>query len=194
MQEILQRLNLDHAIPNFEREKISTDVVCRLPAYQLESLGISNRADMMKLRTECIKYGAIMSPQVFTNCGAPKFQIPKSFLQNALENDMHISDISKLLSVSERTVYRRMSEFGLSKMTFSEIDDNNLDLKLGEIVKEFPSCGEIMLRQMLILKLIFAIFYLFQTRKHNVKKLYGSSLKDQENLDLPWNRTDCRRN
>lgn len=47
---------------------------------------------------------------------------------------MQISDISKLLSVSERTVYRRMSEFGLSKMTFSEIDDDNLDLKLGEIV------------------------------------------------------------
>lgn len=104
LQEILQRLNLDHAIPNFEREKIGTGVVCRLSAYQLESLGISNRADMMKLRTECIKYGAIMPPKVFTNCGAPKFQIPKSFLQNALENDMHISDISKLLSVSERTV------------------------------------------------------------------------------------------
>uniref|UniRef100_K1RAV6 Uncharacterized protein n=1 Tax=Magallana gigas TaxID=29159 RepID=K1RAV6_MAGGI len=45
-----------------------------------------------------------------------------------------------------------MSEFGLSKMTFSEIDDDNSDLKLGEIVKEFPLCGEAMLRQMLILK------------------------------------------
>lgn len=152
LQQILQRLNLDHAIPNFEREKISTDVVCRLSAYQLESLGISNRTEMMKLRTECIKYGAILPPKVFTICGAPKFEIPKSFLQNALENDMQISDISKLLSVSERTVYRRMSEFGLSKMTFSEIDDDNLDLKLGEIVKEFPLCGETMLRQMLILK------------------------------------------
>lgn len=42
-----------------------------------------------------------------------------------LHTDMHISDISKLLSVSEKTVYRRMSEFSLSKMTFSEIDDNN---------------------------------------------------------------------
>lgn len=64
LQQILQRLNLDHAIPNFEREKISTDVVCRLSAYQLESLGISNRTEMMKLRTECIKYGAIL-PQKY---------------------------------------------------------------------------------------------------------------------------------
>ena len=107
LQQILQNLNLHHAFPNFEREKISTDIVCRLSAFQLESLGISNRADMMRLRTECIKYGTVMPQKVFTNCGAPKFEIPKLFLQNALENDLNISDISKLLSVSERTVYRR---------------------------------------------------------------------------------------
>lgn len=45
----------------------------------------------------------------------------------------------------ERIVYRRMLEFGLSKMIFLEIDDDNLDFKLGEIVKEFFLCGEIML-------------------------------------------------
>lgn len=45
-----------------------------------------------------------------------------------------------------------MAQYGLSKMNFSEISDNDLDLKLGEILKDFPLCGENLLRQMITLK------------------------------------------
>ncbi|VDI81380.1 Hypothetical predicted protein [Mytilus galloprovincialis] len=118
----------------------------------MEILGVSSRADMMKLRTECVKYGTSAPNKINSECGPPKFDIPKSVLKSVLENGFKISDISKLLSVSESTIYRRMSQFGLSKMNFTQIDDSDLDLTLGQIIKEFPLCGETLLQQMLLLK------------------------------------------
>ena len=47
-----------------------------------------------------------------------------------------------LLSVSERTVYRRMSIYGLRKHEFSLISVEELDNKVEKITNEFPSCGE----------------------------------------------------
>ncbi|VDI43792.1 Hypothetical predicted protein [Mytilus galloprovincialis] len=37
-------------------------------------------------------------------------------------------------------------------MNFTQIDDSDLDLTLGQIIKEFPLCGETLLQQMLLLK------------------------------------------
>lgn len=152
MLNVLQKLNLQQAFPNFEREKITPDIVCRLSTHEMEILGVSSRADMMKLRTECVKYGTSAPNKINSECGPPKFDIPKSVLKSVLENGFKISDISKLLSVSESTIYRRMSQFGLSKMNFTQIDDSDLDLTLGQIIKEFPLCGETLLQQMLLLK------------------------------------------
>ena len=53
--------------------------------------------------------------------------------------------IAKLLVVSERTVYRRMAQFSLSKNNFSSICDEDLDFTLSEIAKDYPRCGENML-------------------------------------------------
>ena len=152
MQAILSNLGMQHSIQKFEMENISPDIVCRLSAHHLERLGIPNRSDMMRLRTECVRYGPAKPQRVNNECGSPKFNIPKCFIENALENNFKISEISKLLSVSERTVYRRMSEYGLTKTNFIDIDDSELDLKVGETMKEFPLCGENMVRQMLIQK------------------------------------------
>ena len=33
------------------------DIVCKLSSHEMEALGVSSRADMMRLRTECDKYG-----------------------------------------------------------------------------------------------------------------------------------------
>jgi predicted DNA-binding protein YlxM (UPF0122 family) len=53
--------------------------------------------------------------------------IPKSVLEFWLDEDFHINDISRLLGVSESTVYRRMREYGLSKLEFTDISDQDLD-------------------------------------------------------------------
>ena len=76
--------------------------------------------------------------------GSLKFDIPQITLQNLLEQGF-ISEIAKLLVVSERTVDRRMAQFSLSKNNFSSIFDEDLDFTLSEIAKDYPRCGENML-------------------------------------------------
>jgi len=147
MLNVLQKLGYVH----FEREKITPDIVSLLSRHELEAIGISNPADMMKLRIECVKYGT-SAPQKIHGGGPPKFNIDRSLLEYLLNNDFQILDIAKLLRVSERTVYRRMAQFGLSKQTFSQINDEEVDNLLGEIIRDFPLCGENMLRQMLIVQ------------------------------------------
>ncbi|CAC5367459.1 unnamed protein product [Mytilus coruscus] len=45
-----------------------------------------------------------------------------------------------------------MAQFDPSKRTFSELNDDDLDVVLGETIQEFPMCGENMLKHMLTAK------------------------------------------
>ena len=149
MEGILNKLNLGSCIPNFAEEKITPDIVGKLSAYDLELLGLSSRTNMMRLRVECVKFGGEQLPKINSSCGAPKFHIPRSVLENLLDEGFSVNEISTLLSVSESTVYRRMRMFGLSKLTFSDISDNDLDRVVNNICHDFPQCGENMLKQIL---------------------------------------------
>lgn len=149
MLTVLKKLGLQYAYANFERENISPDIVCLLSKHNLECLGISISTDMVRLRSECIKYGNSKPLKIGGNCGAPKFDIDKLTLDSLLDCGFLISDIGKLLQVSERTIYRRMAQFGLSKTKFSDIDDKALDTIISEIIQDYPMCGEQMLRELL---------------------------------------------
>ena len=82
-------------------------------------------------------------------CGAPEYLISKSVLEGYLEDGFNsIKDIA-LLSVSESTVYHRMGCYGLSQLQFTEITENELDEVVAEITREYPSCGEGLLKQIL---------------------------------------------
>ena len=134
-----------------KEKQITPDIVNLFARHELEAIGISNPADVMKLRNECVKYGT-SAPQKLHGSGPPKFNIDRSLLEYLLDNDFQILDIAKLLRVSDRTVYRRMAEFDLSKHTFSQINDEEVDNLLGEIFRDFPLGSENMLRQMLIVQ------------------------------------------
>ena len=54
-----------------------------------------------------------------------------------------------MASVSERTIYRRMTEFDLKIRDFSEVSDNQRDLEVLAPTNDYPFCGEIMLRELL---------------------------------------------
>ena len=71
--------------------------------------------------------------RVWSQCGPPEYDIPKTVLEMFLENGCTITYIANLLSESESTIYRRMAQFGLSKMNFSDISDDDLDLKWGKL-------------------------------------------------------------
>lgn len=154
MAKILRKLHLETVQSKFEKEKITPDIVGKLCMAEFQMLGISNSSDMMMLRTECVKYGCgkLAKVHVSLQSGAPEFNIPKITLVNLLESGFLISEVAKLLSVSERTIYRRMNKYGLSKMTFSSITDQELDIIVLQTKHDFPLCGEKMIKQILAQK------------------------------------------
>ena len=124
-RSVLQKLDLESVRERFESEKITPDIVNKLPLNKFKELGVQNRFDIMALRVECTKYGSEQPCRNNTQgeCGPPKFDIQKAVLECYLEENLTIEEISKMLSVSESIIYRRMRYYGLSKLEFSEISD-----------------------------------------------------------------------
>ena len=74
--------------------------------------------------------------------GRPRFNIPRNQLACLLEKRFTIPQIGEILGVSVRTVRRRMTEYNLSVSAFySELTDDQLDVIVGEIQAQFPTCG-----------------------------------------------------
>lgn len=148
MADILNRFGLGSNISSFEKEKITPDIVYKLSVHEFKHLGINYSSDMMRLRTECMKYG-----QGYCNSSQdlndPKYDISKEILVNFIDSGFKVAEISKLLSVSERTIYRRMSTFNISCYDFTDIDDLNLETEVRHVTAEFPRVGETMIRQIL---------------------------------------------
>ena len=105
---------------------------------------------MMALRTECVKYGGKHPEKITHSVSAPSYDIPKNVVEDLLADGFSIKEVAMLLSVSESTIYRRMSIYGLRKQEFSLISDEELDTKVEKITKEFSSCGENMIRHILL--------------------------------------------
>ena len=82
-------------------------------------------------------------------CHANKFVIPKIFLENLIQEGFTVREISAIAGVSERTIYRRMTEYDLKIRDFSRVSDNQLDLEVLALTNDYPFCGEIMLRELL---------------------------------------------
>lgn len=145
MDSILSKLGLGICSAAFHTENISPDIVCKLSMYELRYLGVNDSADMMKLRVECIKYG----PAINNNRNEPAYDISKNVLETLIESGFKICEISKLLSVSERTVHRRMSKYQLSVYHFTSIDDDALQREVVQVTNEFPRVGETLIRHIL---------------------------------------------
>lgn len=149
MEEVLRRNGLENCTNNFIQQKISPDIICCLSEHDLQHLGVSNKTDMVKLRNDCIKYGSTQPLKMKKYAGPPEFEINQHTLAKLLGEGFQISDIAKLLSVSERTIYRRMQQFGISKFDFSDMSSDDLDNHVSDLIKQFPFCGESLLGQML---------------------------------------------
>ena len=149
MDRVLKKLRLGHLTEVFQREKITPDIMSMLSTHEMNQLGITSRVDMMNLRLECTTYGLQKPEKKHVVCGAPQFDIPKSVLEGHLEEGFTIEQISSMLSVSERTIYHRMEKYGLRSHNFSNISDDDLDRHVRQVSKDFPFCGEQMLRFLL---------------------------------------------
>ena len=154
MSNVLKELNIanKNVLENFKREKITPDIIGKLSVYELESLGLTCRRQMMLLRTHCVKYGCQPPTKFYQGAGAPKYDLPKNVIEDLIEDGFLIKDIALLLSVSESTVYRRMAFYGIRKQGFTIISDQELDKEVERLTQEFPYCGESMLGKMLARK------------------------------------------
>jgi len=144
---VLRNTGLEEFAANFQNQNVSPDIVYLLSKHEFNMLGIYRNEDMVRLRNECMKYGSCQSPTSTNRCGPPQFEIPKYILQYLIHVGLHISDIAKLLSVSERTIYRRLQRYGLSVENFSDLTEEELHFHIGNAIKEFQ--GENMLGQIL---------------------------------------------
>lgn len=151
MEEILKNLGMGNLYTVFENEKITPDIVCKLTMQEMKYLGINDSQDMMRLRLVCINNGDVHKCKTIQTDSLyhPKYNISKETLENLIEAGFKISDMSKLLCVSERTIYRRMNTFNLSIYEFTDIDDQSLQAEVKRVTDEFPRVGETMIRQIL---------------------------------------------
>ena len=143
MSSVLKKVNLGYLEEKFQQEKVTPDLVCKLSVQELESLGLTSRRDMMALRIECATFGGETPRKVKATCGATSFSIPKCVLENLLGEGFTIKEICTILSVSESTIYRRMSLFGLSKSDFTDISDLELDQHIETLLKNFHTAEKV---------------------------------------------------
>jgi hypothetical protein len=162
MSNILRKLgHNDTVIQRFSVEKVTPDTIRHLSLHELNSLGVLERTDIMKLRIECLCYNSHL-PRVETN---GSFQISRFMIESLFEAGYSVKDTCIALGVSESTMYRKMRQFGLSKYTFTEIDENELIDIVSKTIAEYPRCGEELLRRLLFqkgVKVNFNYFYILK--------------------------------
>ncbi|XP_073805112.1 uncharacterized protein [Danio rerio] len=83
--------------------------------------------------------------------GRPKFAIGRKELEELLQTNLPVPCIAKIIGISTRTVFRRMSEFGLSVSgLYSSITDEELDNTVKAIKDDMPAAGYRMVRGRLL--------------------------------------------
>ena len=93
-------------------------------------------------------------PMIVTgNEGRPKIYISRNQLEYFLEKGFKGSDIARMLSVSNKTIYRRLQEFELPvRASYSDITEAELDAIILDILHNFPNCGYKSMRGHLLCK------------------------------------------
>ena len=101
----------------------------------LKKLTVFRNGWLEKKSTESYK-----SPKLkkFFKC-RPAYLITAAQLQIYIENGFIVPQIATMLSVSKR---RGLWKFGLSiNQSYSNLTDNELDLKIKNLISKFPNCG-----------------------------------------------------
>ena len=74
--------------------------------------------------------------------GRPVYLITDTQLQIFMENGFTVPQIANVLSVSKSTISRRLRKLGIStNQSYSNLTDNQLDLKTKDLISKFPNCG-----------------------------------------------------
>ena len=168
MNDVLKKLGLSDHRTKFVEEKILTDIVFYLSIEDFLKLGLADRNTIMSLRIECSTFG-LCTPQ--RAVGTNKFVISKILIENLIDDEFPVKEISNILCESERTVLRRMMEYGLKVGDFSNISDNQLDPHVLALTNDYPFCTETILRELLKGRGIIIQRYRFRDSMHRVSEV-----------------------
>ena len=146
MDNFLKKLGLSDHSARFVEEKISTDIVCYLSIEDFIKLGLTDRNAIMSLRTDCSNFGLCTLQRTV---GTNKFVIPKTLIEKLNDDGFSVKGIPNVLCVSERTVLRRMVQYGLTIRNFSNISGDQLDFDVLALTKDYPFCSETVMRELL---------------------------------------------
>eukprot|EP00111_Clytia_hemisphaerica_P020702 TCONS_00061032-protein len=171
MDEILKKIGIGNFTQRFEDEKITPDIVSFMSLSDFDQVGLTDRALIMKLRVLCCTFGTFQPKKEKLSCGAPKYDIPKEVLESLLFDGFLIKEIANLLSVSERTIHRRLNDYDLKGQRFVDISIEDLDREMVKLTTQFPRCGEVMLRELLKNKGIIVPRYMLRESIRNVDSI-----------------------
>ena len=93
---ILNKNCFRNLVEVFEREEITLDMVLLLSVSEMNQSDINNRSVIMNLLMECAMPGKRKPQKERLGSGAPEIDIPKSVLENHLEEGFMIKDISSI--------------------------------------------------------------------------------------------------
>ena len=117
---------------------MTPDIVCKLSLHEFRLLVIADSSDIMGVYVYCSKYGRYAPQKLPSQSGALKFNIPKYMLENLLEEGFTIKETSAIVCVAGRTLYKKVNEYDLSKISFKNDSVPDLDKKVHKICVGFP--------------------------------------------------------
>jgi hypothetical protein len=129
------RFRLDWIINMMTRSACSLQIDNELLQTLIHAANLLGEAD--KDIYHCYRIGRIFSGER----GRPKYNISREQLELYLHYGFSLSKISEMLFVSTKTVSRRIEEFNIKSMAFSDLSNEDLDTVVSEIMREFPNCG-----------------------------------------------------
>ena len=129
MENVLKKLCLPVYRVRIVEEKILTNIVCYLSIEDFLKLGFSDRNAVMSLRIECLTNTSVITKVLVK-----------------IDDVFSVKQMSNILRVSERTVLRRMVEYGLKIRNFFNIYDDQLDSDVLALTKDYSFYGETDLR------------------------------------------------
>ena len=95
---------------------------------------------LMKLRVYCSRYRRYTPQKLSSQSGSLRFNIPNYMLENFNEEGFTVKEISGIVYMSERALCRRMNQYNLSKISFTNDSDAYLDKKVHKICVQSPYC------------------------------------------------------
>ena len=144
---IMSRSALDSCILSIEtvyREFVIADTLHGLNNNEQSAVNLLKYAyeTLKQIYDDPVENDLYSCPVVLGTNGRPRFDIPLEQIECLLQNHFTIPQIADLLNVSERTIFRRMSEYGLSVSSqYANLTDGELDWLVANVQREFSMCG-----------------------------------------------------